>query len=305
MMDIWRSGFVRAPLTDVLASGSLDPFEVEWLPGGDSRFAFLADPFGVVRGGMTYVFVEALDYRDRRGRIEVLTFDSDMVLVDRSTCLSEPWHLSYPVPIEWRGEDFLLPESHRSGGLTLYRATQFPERWEPAARIALPDVPVDATPIWHDGLWWIFYSPAGDTKGQLLVAFGEELTGPWRAHPANPVRTGLSGSRPAGRPVELGTQIILPVQDCSRTYGGAVRPLHIHRLTPDAFEAELGAAIEAPPAFAPYTDGLHTLSECGPITLFDVKRIDRSLAGQVVGLIGKVRRRAGRSRTRSPGTGPG
>ena len=305
MMDIWRTGFVRATLAQVLAEGSLEPFKVQWLPDTESRFAFLADPFGVVRGGMTYIFVEVLDYGQRRGRIEVLTYDSEMVLRDRSTCLAEPWHLSYPVPIKWRGEDFLLPEAHRSGGLTLYRATRFPDQWERAARIELPQVPVDATPFWHDGLWWLFYSVAGDETGQLQVAFGEELTGPFQAHPANPVRTGLAGSRPAGRPVQIGAEIILPVQDCSRTYGGAVRPLHIHRLTPDGFEAELGTAIEAPPGFAPYNDGIHTLSECGPITLFDVKRIDRSLAGQVVGLIGKVRRRAGRSRMRFPGADPG
>ena len=303
-MDIWRTGFVHAPLAEVIESGSLEPFEVQWLPGGNGRFAFLADPFGVVRDGLTYVFVEAFNYRDRRGTIEVLTFDSAMALVGRSTCLAEPWHLSYPVPIEWRGEDFLLPEAHRSGGLTLYRATQFPDRWERAGRIELPDVPVDATPVRHDGLWWLFYSVAGDDE-RLQVAFSEELTGPWRLHSANPVRTGLAGSRPAGRPAQFGGQIILPVQDCTQTYGGAVRPLHIHRLTPDAFEAELGAAIDAPRGFAPYSDGLHTLSECGPITLFDVKRIERSLAGQAVGLIGKVRRRAGRSRMRSRGTGPG
>jgi hypothetical protein len=304
-MDLWRTGFIRASLAQVLASGGLESFKVQWLPDADGRFAFLADPFGVARGDRTHVFVEAHDYRDRRGRIEVLTYDSAMVLLDRSTCLAEPWHLSYPVPIEWRGDDYLLPEAHRSGGLTLYRATHFPDRWERACRIELPEVPVDTTPLWHDGLWWIFYAVAGDKGGRLHVAFGEELTGPFRPHSANPVRTGLSGSRPAGRPIQLDGVTILPLQDCSRTYGGAVRPLHIHRLTPDAFEAELGAAIEAPEAFAPYNDGLHTLSECGPITLFDVKRIDRSLAAQAVGLIGKVRRRAGRLPARSPGTGRG
>lgn len=303
-MDIWRSGFVRASLSEVLAAGSLAPFAPQWLPGADARFTFRADPFGVVRDGKTYVFVEALDYRDRRGTIEVLTFDSAMVLQNCTTCLTEPWHLSYPVPVSWRGEDFLLPEAHRSGGLMLYRATEFPVRWERAARIELPEVPVDATPLRHGGLWWLFYSPAGDSQGRLNLAFAENLTGPWRAHPANPVRTGLSGSRTAGQPVSLDNRIILPLQDCSRTYGGAVRPLHIYRLAPDAFEAELGPAIEASTALAPYNDGLHTLSQCGGITLFDAKRIDRSLAGKAAGLIGKVRRRASKWRMHSPGIDP-
>lgn len=304
-MDIWRSGFVRAPLARILAAGGLDGFAPEWLPAGRGRFAIQADPFGITRDGNMHVFVETLDYRTRRGTIQALTFDAEMTLLDRATCLSEPWHLSYPAPISWGGEDFLLPEAHRSGGLTLYRATEFPRRWERAARIDLPEVPVDATPVRHGGLWWLFYSPAGDTSGRMHIAFANSLTGRWRAHPANPVRTGQAGSRPAGQPVALGGRIVLPVQDCSSTYGGSVRPLYVDRLTPDAFDAELGPAIIAPSVLAPYRDGLHTLSQCGAITLFDCKRIDRSLAAGAVGLIGKARRRADRWRAHWPGIDPG
>lgn len=303
-MDIWRSGFVRAPIADVLAAGDLERFAVDWFPDPARRFSFLADPFGIVRGGLTHIFVEAFDYRDRRGRIEVLTYGADMTLVDRRTCLAEPWHLSYPVPIEWRGGDYLLPEAHRSGALTLYQATDFPRRWEAFSRIELPHVAVDATPIFHDALWWLFYSAAGNNSGELHLAFAEHLAGPWRPHPASPVRSGLAGSRPGGRATHYGNRIMLPVQDCSRTYGGAIRPLWIERLTPELFEAEWGSPITAPESFAPFADGLHTLSECGDITLFDVKRIDRSLAGQAIGLTGKARRAAGISLPHPAESGP-
>lgn len=302
-MDLWRSGFVRAPLAEVLAAGGLEPFALNWLPGSDRSFTFLADPFGVERDGLTHVFVEAYDYRDRRGRIEALTYDAAMNLIGRATCLAEPWHLSYPVPIAADGVDYLLPEAHRSGGLTLYRATEFPRLWEATARIELPQAAVDATPIFHDGLWWLFYSAAGQTTGALHLAYAERLTGPWRPHPASPVRAGLAGSRPGGQAVPIGDRIFLPVQDCSRTYGGAIRPLWIDRLTPKLFDADLGDPIEPPTSSAPFTDGLHTLSECGAVTLFDVKRIDRSLVGQAVGLSGKVRRAAGRSLPRPAETG--
>lgn len=298
-MDIWRCGFIHAPIAQLLAAGSLDGLPVGWLPGAPRRFGFLADPFGVTRDGLTHIFVEAFDYRERRGQIEVLSYDQEMRLVDRSTCLSEPWHLSYPITIAWQGQDWLLPEAHRSGGLTIYRATDFPRRWEPAARIDLPHVPVDATPFFHDGSWWLFYSAAGDPMARLHLAFAESLLGPWRAHPASPIWHGREGSRPGGRAVCVDDHIVLPVQDCSRTYGGAIRPLRIALLTPDRCEAELGDPIAAPAAFAPFADGLHTLSECGEITLFDVKRVDRSLTGQAIGLVGKVRRAARRRHLRS------
>jgi hypothetical protein len=65
---------------------------------------------------------------------------------------------------------------------------------------------------------------------------------------------------------------VLPMQDCSRTYGGAIRPLRVERLTPDTFEAEVGAPIRAPTSFAPFDAGLHTLSAMGNRALIDVKR---------------------------------
>ncbi|MCY7279453.1 MAG: formyl transferase [Sphingomonas bacterium] len=303
-MDIWRSGFVRAPLAEVVAAQSLEPFTVQWLPTPSRRFAFLADPFGMTRDGLTHIFVEAFDYRDRRGRIEVLIYDAEMALMDRATCLAEPWHLSYPITIDADGEVYLLPEAHRSGGLTLYRAVEFPRRWEAVLRLDLPHVPIDATSLYHDGQWWLFYSAAGDRASRLHVAVADVLSGPWRPHPASPIALGAHGSRPGGRAVHVADNILLPVQDCSRTYGGAVRPLWIYHLGPEQIEYELGAPIVAPPAFKPFAEGLHTLSACGPITLFDVKRIDRSLAGQATGLVGKVQRAANRSLRPTVGTGP-
>ena len=73
------------------------------------------------------------------------------------------------------------------------------------------------------------------------------------------------------------------MQDCTRTYGGGIRPLRITRLTPTEFDAEPGDLIDSPPSFAPFDDGLHTLSACGDVTLIDAKRIDRSLRRLIVG----------------------
>lgn len=290
-MDIWRTGIVRQPMADVIARGRLEG-PVAWLQESDG-YRFLADPFGVERDGRHHVFVEAYDYRTRIGGIDVFSFDDELASIVRAPALREPWHLSYPVTIESEGETYMLPEAHRSGRLTLYRAVDFPGRWEAETVIDLPEVPVDATPLFHDGLWWLFYSPATDKAAKvsrLHVAFADRLTGPWRAHPGNPVRVDASGSRPGGTPLIVGDTVVLPVQDCSRTYGGGIRPLHIHNLSPTMFEAESGRLIAPPPEARGFDEGLHTLSACGPWTLFDVKRIDRSLAGKAVDARGRVRR---------------
>jgi len=292
--DIWRIGLVEAPITAIAAAGALEGLPVRWLAPGPA-FSFLADPFGVWRGGRLRVFAEAYDYRTRHGVIDVLEFGEDLALTARRTVLREPWHLSYPFVFEVDGEAWMAPEAHRSGALTLYRAAAFPEVWEPVARLDLDTPAIDPTVFRHEGLWWLAYSPCGpqsSKQGRLHLAYAEALTGPWRTHPGNPVRIDRTSSRPGGAPFVHDGVLTLPAQDCARTYGGAIRLLRIYGLSPERFEAEAGPAIAPPATAAPYVDGLHTLSACGDLTLVDVKRIDRSPGGLAIGaarLVGRWR----------------
>lgn len=276
--DIWRVGLIQAPI-EVVARRGLTGASVRWLPE-ERGWTFLADPFGLWRDGRLWLFVEAYDYRTRHGVIEAIELDADYAPARRAVVLREPWHLSYPQVFEAEGEVWMLPEAHRSGVLTLYRAAAFPHVWEPAARLRLDTPAIDATPFRHDGLWWLAYSPTGPQRwkqGRLHLAFAERLVGPWRTHPGNPVRRDLASSRPGGTAwIEQGLPR-LPVQDCVDTYGGALRILTMNRLDPERFEAEASARLVPPPEAAPYLHGLHTLAGCGPVTLFDVKRIDRAL----------------------------
>lgn len=291
--DIWRSAIVEAPLGDIVRRGSIDGLPLRWLPPVGS-FRFLADPFGMWRDGQLHVFAEAYDYRVRIGTIEVFTYSPSLDLVSQQSALIEPWHLSYPLVFEAEGETWMLPEAHRSGALTLYRAVEFPGRWEPAGRIALDHVPVDATPFFHDGLWWLFYCPAtsaADKVGSLHVAFAERLQGPWRVHPGNPVRQDRASTRPGGTPQVIDGRVMLPVQDCSHTYGGAIRPLFFDWLDPTRVETEAGPPIAIPFGFAPYVEGMHTLAAAGEVTLIDVKRTELSAHGLSIELVREVRKR--------------
>jgi hypothetical protein len=303
-MDIWKLGIVDAPLAEVIASG-LENRAIHWIEE-PAAFAFLADPFGIERAGQLHVFAEAYDYRARLGRIDVLTFDRSLSLVDRRPCLREPWHLSYPIVIEDAGERWMLPEAYRSGQLTLYRASDFPYSWAPAVTIELPACAVDATPFQHDGLWWLLYAstPSPGRPASLHLAFAEQLRGPWRAHPSSPLSDDPRGSRPGGTPLVVNELLCAPMQDCSVTYGGAVRPLWFDRLTPNEVSWRLGEPIGPPASAGAFRDGLHTLSAVGTRTLIDVKRIERSWRRLPTDVLGRSRRAVrgwrARSRRRPP-----
>lgn len=271
-------------MADIVRAGAVGDAPLRWLPFMPA-YSFLADPFGLWRDDRLHLFVERFDYRDRRGTIELFVHDRDLNPIYRRDVLAEPWHLSYPFVFEGDGETWMLPEAHRSGGLMLYRAVDFPHRWERAARIDLDGAAVDATPFRHDGFWWLFYSPALDARskvGELHCAFAETLTGRWRPHPANPVRRDPASSRPGGTPILIDGQIHLPVQDCTRTYGGGLRMLAIDRLTHDRFGADAGPSISPPTECGGFDEGLHTMAAAGAVTLIDVKRTRLSLHGLAI-----------------------
>ncbi|SDC31770.1 hypothetical protein SAMN05444678_102287 [Sphingomonas sp. YR710] len=296
--DIWRPLIVEATPAQIVARGTIDGFRSHWLPPMGS-FCFLADPFGIWRDDRLHVFVETYDYRVRIGAIEVLTYSRDFALLGRAPALSEPWHLSYPIIIEAEGETWMLPEAHRSNRSTLYRAVEFPHRWEAAHIVGLDHVPVDATPIFHDGLWWLFYTSASreaDKMSALHIAFAERLAGPWRPHPGNPVRVDRASSRPGGTAQIIDGRVMLPVQDCSATYGGAIRPLWFDELSTSRVHMREGTAITPPGALAPFVEGLHTLSAAGDVSLVDVKRTELSAHGLSIEIAREAKKLARRLR---------
>lgn len=292
-MDIWRCAIVKQR-ADELGPQHLTAGNIIWLP--ETRpFAFRADPFGLWHEDKLHIFAEAFDYRTRKGAIELMVYDGSFNPLRSEIVLNKPWHLSYPYVFK-AGDDFwMLPEARRSGELMLYRAQSFPAEWEPIASIDLGRGMVDATPLFDGDRWWLFYAHAQhgpDRMSELNVAYSDHLTGPWRAHPLNPVRRGLASTRPAGRPlVRADGRIELPVQDCTKTYGGGVRRLTISRLDEQHFEAEDAPWLYPLPELAPYTDGLHTLSGAGGVTLIDCKKLDLSMLGRLVRFRGSVSRR--------------
>jgi hypothetical protein len=272
--DIWRCAILRAPISDIVTTWSLEGWEFDWIPGS-GNLRYLADPFGLWRDGQLYVFSEWFDYRDSIGRIAVSIYDAALTLVEQRVVLREPWHLSYPFVFEAEGETWLLPESFQSGGLWLYRAVSFPYRWERTVRIALDQIPLDATPF-HDGKrWWLFYAPAFPPAArlvQLCAAYADRLEGPWQPFTGNPFFTDSRGARPGGTPIWHCGDLYLPVQGCTGTYGGSIRLLRIDKLAPDNITAAFANEMRAPLAAVPFIDGCHTLAAAGPVTLIDVKQ---------------------------------
>jgi hypothetical protein len=182
-----------------------------------------------------------------------------------------PAHLSYPFLFEHEGVLCCLPELAQSDGIQLFQQVPATGEWRFARTLLDGVAGVDPTLVRHDQRLWLFCTTLEQSEAALHVHWAHALAGPWHPHRRNPVKFDVRSARPAGAPFEHQGQLFRPSQDCSETYGGAVRINRIVRLTPDDYEEE-AVAVLRPDANGPYPAGMHTLSAAGDWTLIDGKR---------------------------------
>lgn len=278
---LWNIGIVEKPIQAFLEPERIG--EVHWLPPLP-RGRYLADPFGVLRGGKTHVLCEELDYRTNKGIIVTFQLSDGFVPSTREPVIVEPTHLSYPYLIEDGGRLFCVPENFSTTEISLYTTDEFPRGWRRVAVLIQGVRAHDSQVFHHDGRWWLCYTDVD--KGpfdKLFLWHSEHLTGPWRPHARNPVKTDAKSARGAGTPFLHRGQLYRPAQDCSRTYGRRIMINRVLTLTPSEFEEET-AAVVGPLRRGPYRDGIHTLSGVGNMTLVDGYRVtfDKSEFGRAL-----------------------
>lgn len=246
--------------------------KIEALPGAP-RKAFLADPCIVQRNGRTFIFCEEFRYDLNRGVIVALERSAGGTMRVQDA-IDEPHHLSYPQVFEHGGEIYCVAETASISRAGLYRAVEFPYRWQFVKPLLDGVRAVDSTLLHHAGKWWLFCtSGRGPRKGDhshLHIFYADDLFGEWKRHALNPVKIDVRSSRPAGQIFEQGGALYRPAQDCSRTYGGAITLNRIERLSETEF-CETYAGTVRPPA-GRYGKGIHTISAAGDTCIVDAKR---------------------------------
>jgi len=265
--DDWNIGVIPDRIERLLEPGAVE--SAIWLPTRPGRFA--ADPFGVERQGVLHVLFE--DYDQRRGRavISHVAVSGGKPVSDPEPVFDPGVHTSYPYLIEHGGGLYMLPETADARELVLYEATEFPRRWTRATTLIRGLAVSDATIIEHEGRWWMFATRKDHSvNNDLFVWHAESLTGPWRPHATNPVKTDARSARPAGTPFVADGILYRPGQDSSRTYGGRVVVNRVEALTPMDFSERPVAAVE-PSRSSEYPAGLHTVAAAGGSTLIDGK----------------------------------
>ena len=250
----------------------------------DDPSRFRADPFLFAEAGRLWLFYEDYPYAGGKGvirRLAVAAIDhgassvGDRCLQEEERArivLEEDFHLSYPLVLRHEGAIYMLPETSASSRVQLYRADPFPDRWTADAVLLRDRRLADATPVLHEGRWWLFATSTdddGSSWDQLDLFHAPDLLGPWVPHPGNPVLVDAGAARPAGLMWHENGVLMRPAQDCRAGYGAGLVVCRVDRLDEGGYRQSVVRRISPPPGLG--ATGLHTINRAAGWEVVDLK----------------------------------
>ena len=245
----WRVSIAARPADPLIAT----PADARELPV-PRGYTILADPFLCANGD---VLAEGLHARSGQGHILRVAEDGRV-----ETVMAGRGHASYPAVVATPDGEAMLPETARWADPALYPVDGagkcVPLDIEGAPRLLDPTLFA-----WRDR-FYLFANDRGVGPHALMLWVAEAQAGPYRRHPASPVRISPRGGRMGGAILEQDARLYRLGQDGSRGYGERLAAFEITTLTPDAYtEREAGEI-----AFSGVR-GPHTLNVSADAMVFD------------------------------------
>jgi hypothetical protein len=247
----WSVGYQRSsdPFT-------WDPTTAKVLGPGETSEPVhsLADPFLLQRNGDIYLFCEvSSEAGGRNQKIGVCTLNrgSDTWNYE-GIVLDEPFHLSYPFVFEHDGQVYMIPESKQANSIRLYRATEFPHKWELERVLVDGWKLVDSCVVPWEDKWYLFTS----RKRWLVLLWADSLTGRFRLHPKSPIKW-WNHARSAGGIIEHGGKLHRFAQEQTGGYGKGVHAYRILELSEKRYKEE---PIAKNPILKPWGTGWANMS---------------------------------------------
>jgi hypothetical protein len=267
----WNIGFAKGNIEEVFKRKK-NNLTFKWFEI-DNPGRSIADPFIFkTNDGNINVLYEIFSMvnPEKYGKIELSILDADFVPIFNKEILDTKKHVSYPFIFTENDKTYIIPESRQSGKLYCYEY-DFENRVLINERIIIDNLPLlDSTIFKHNNRYWLF-ATLGDRKfdhSKLYIYFADTLFGPYQAHPNNPVKYGLNGTRPAGNIIKVGEEIYRPAQNCKQHYGESITINRITKLSENEFTEEPYFEMTAEKNCA-FNSGLHTINVLDDIIVVD------------------------------------
>ena len=268
--DCWRVA------TRIIPDGRGVLDRLDWSGPGwrllpDDTMRYYADPFLVAHEGHRWLFCEEYPHATAKGILSVAPVAPDGTVATPKPFLETASHLSWPQVFVHARQIYLLPECAAVGRVELWRAVEFPYRWE-IDRVLIPDLRAH-DPLLHltsDGAFLLANvdTDGGSSWDALALFTAPDLFGPWTACPANPVLVDAGCARAAGPIVRRGSDWWRATQDCRTGYGAGMALCRVTQLDRDGFAQEIVTRLSPPPGSG--ARGAHTLSQLGTLEAIDI-----------------------------------
>jgi hypothetical protein len=269
--DQWVVGWRELADDAVIDTLEWPAADYNWLP--DDGLRYYADPFVFEEQGKRYLFVEDYVYAARRGHLSVATWTGAGWSTPRAI-VERPYHLSWPRVFRRDGAIWMIPETSEARTLELYRAVDFPHKWELATVLASDISLADATMIERDDGCWMLASiidrPGTSSWDGLAVLRADDPLKAWRLTGTGAALIDVRAARPAGEIVERAGHWLRPVQDCSLSYGSGLGIARIDMLGEGQIRQTLVAQLSPRPDWNAI--GVHTLNAAAGLEVIDINR---------------------------------
>ena len=240
------------------------------------EFTF-ADSFYVQNHDRHYIFFEEVDDQHPVGFLSVLEVFKDGTHTTPKSILKLDYHLSYPCVFKVENDWYMIPESSANKTVELWKCIDFPLKWEKHSNLLENIEAVDSTPLYHEGMWYLFTSTRRNCKkfgDRLDLFFTQDILNPnWQEHPQNPVCKGKIQYRMAGKPFIYQNKLVRPSQDSLKRYGGHIELKEIIKLNPIEYEERLCETIL--PNWLDMDDGCHTIDVHQNFVVIDAIRLNK------------------------------
>jgi len=139
-----------------------------------------ADPFPLKINERFFIFFEELIYGNK-GHISYIELNKNGTVLEKKLVLEEKFHLSYPFVFKHNNSYYMIPESHKSNSIRLYKSVKFPEKWVFQQDLIEDIDAVDTNLIRIKDFWYLFTSSKISSKvdRELSIFKSPELEGNW------------------------------------------------------------------------------------------------------------------------------
>ncbi|MGD0711666.1 MAG: hypothetical protein ABR968_10875 [Bacteroidales bacterium] len=283
----WNIGIIKLPMSSLI-NKEISDNKIIWMPKQMSSL-YRADCFAFAEGNNVNILFERYDYKSRKAVINKTAYSESTGFAEEITVLQKPYHLSYPYVFSNKDEHYCIPEAFKNHKVDLYKIENNGNLLYHKTILENIDA-VDSSLVFYNEKWWLFLTKnSNESNTNLYIYYSDEFNGKYLPHPANPVKTDVRSSRPAGNFFIENDILYRPAQDCSKTYGGRIVINKITKLNTIEFEEETTGFIN-PVKNSFYNNGVHTVNSIGDYTVIDAKRFTFVWAAFCFQLKRKVRK---------------